>query len=1139
MVRQHGIKGLDRPLLADRFEPAKALRKAMGRLLWQRRLWRMASVAAWLLTVSALACLCFNALFFARFALSPAPLLVALQLSTAFAILGVVFVLVMAVRWWWHESLFRATADADALLDGDMLRNALDLAKLRDDEPFVSPLFARAAIWRAWQRWQSAATNGIAHRLTLPHRRHAALSWLLALPFAVVALLVTMRSGVSVPAFIALYRDAQAVLAFERHGKLRLQLSDADGVVLKGTSVTVTAEAEGGKATLVRLRWETPKGTHWLVMQPVGDNRFAAELVVTESGKLQAICGRIKSPSVSLLAVLPPRISEWLVSVEPPDYAGLPAESFAELPSPLRLLKGTKVTVTATASSVLSDAQLFCEPKTSADVATDGQQVTVRFTVRQPFHWRLRLRDRYGFDGLTSWQRVEVQPDDPPKVAVLTGVKAVVAGGFAPLTVRAEDDFGVRQLALQFAVGEPNRPPSRWQTVTLPIPTGTMVEQSLALPVPVTAVGKSFWVRGRAEDNDAVSGPKVGVSAWLELPIRAPDELLGTPDEWLRRLRQLEAWLQQRDWQTAQTQVERWQQWWQEQWQQAQWANQPLPQAWLQEWLQHLTEHLRRRDLTAALNELWQMQRALERAMGEERLTELAQEAARLRAMQESLLRSLQRGTPPTSLAASQEQLADRTERLRQALQDEAKRWADLGNADIAFQLRDAAKVLAQRPTAEAMRQAAAAMRQEQTAIAQSKGNDALSDLRELEERLTSPTQNPLAQLYRQERNLLAQLLEQTERLRRDQANLRQQTETSASQQVGKSANEGRRAEQPSIRTPATSVNPLSPPMPPSWGEVERLTPERPQPSPSAQRHPPNLPEQQRQLRQRAEGLRHPLQEAMERVPQLPPETPHRLQDAIEQMDQAEQALRQNERQRASQSQRRAEEALQQLSEVLRQALQSEQGSLSQRMGAGENEAMALARRQTQLLRRTQQLHARRQQGQRPNPSELQAMGAEEGSIRQALSRMEGFFGEALPPELRQRMGQAQEWLQWLEQNLPQGETGQETQGRQQRVLETLLQLAQALSGQQGNQQGQQRQQQQQQIAGQMPAMPDINWGRFIEHGPPMRQVPEALQGAKGGAAFVERAKPINPPPPSPLSVPRLAVPPAYRDAVQKYQRRK
>lgn len=1129
MVRQHGTKGIDRLSLADRFEPAKALRKAMKRLMWQRRLWRMASAIAWLLAVSALACLLFNALFLARFAFSPALLLAALQLSTALAILGVTVVLVTAVRWWWHESLFRATADADALLDGDMLRNALDLAKLRDEEPFVSSLFAQVAIWRAWERWQSAATNGIAHRLTLPYRRHTALSWLFALPLAAVALLVTMRNGVSVTALIALYRDAQAVLAFERHGKLRLHLSDADGVVLKGTSVMVTVEAEGGKATLVRLRWQTPKGTRWLAMRPVGNNRFVAQLVVTESGKLQAVCGRIKSPSVSLLAVLPPHIEEWLVSVEPPDYAGLPAESFAEPPLRLRSLKGTKVTVTATASSVLSDVQLLGEPKTFADVAADGRQVTIRFTLRQPFRWRLRLRDRYGFEGLTSWQRVEIQPDDPPKVAVLTGVKAVVAGGFAPLTVRAEDDFGVRQLALQFALGEPRRPPSRWQTIPLPIPTGTMVEQSLALPVPVTAVGKVLWLRGKAEDNDAVSGPKVAVSAWLELPIRTPDELLGTPDEWLRRLRQLEAWLQHRHWQVAQTEVERWQRWWREQWQQAQWANQPLPQAWLQEWLQHLMEHLQRRDLTTALNELWQMQRALERAMGEERLTELAQEAARLRAMQESLLRSLQRGTPPTSLATSQEQLADRTEQLRQALQDEAKRWADLGNADVALQLRDAAKVLAQRPTAEAMRQAAAAMRQEQTAIAQSKGNDALSDLRELEERLTTPTQNPLAQLYRQERNLLAQLLEQTERLRLDQANLRQQTETSASGE--------QRAERPSLKTPATSVNPLSPPMPPSWSEVERLTPERPQPSPSPPRHPPTLPEQQRQLRQRAESLRTPLHEAMERIPQLPPETPHRLQDAVEQMSQAEQALRQNERQRASQSQRRAEEALQQLSEALRQALQSEQGSLSQRMGAGENEAMALARRQAQLLRRTQQLHAERERGQRLNLSELQAMGAEEGSIRRALSRMEGFFGEALPPELRQQMGQAQEWLQWLEQNLPQGETGQEAQGRQQRVLETLLQLAQALNGQQqGNQQGQQRQPQ---MAGQMPATPDINWGRFIEHGPPMRQVPEALQGTKGGAAFVERTKPINSPAPPPLSIPRLSVPPAYRDAVQKYQRRK
>jgi exonuclease VII large subunit len=170
-------------------------------------------------------------------------------------------------------------------------------------------------------------------------------------------------------------------------------------------------------------------------------------------------------------------------------------------------------------------------------------------------------------------------------------------------------------------------------------------------------------------------------------------------------------------------------------------------------------------------------------------------------------------------------------------------------------------------------------------------------------------------------------------------------------------------------------------------------------------------------------------------------------------------------------------------------------------------------------------------QGQTPSQMRLRQLGAEEGTIRNALSRMEGFFGDALPPELRQRMQQSSQHLRWLEQNLPEGRLGKDAQQRQQHVLETLLQLAQVLSGQQGNQQGQQQARQ-----GQTPSRPDINWGRFVEHGPPMRQVPEALQGAKGGASFAEPAKSISVPPPTPSTMLRPSVLPAYRDSVRKYQ---
>ncbi|MFN3422703.1 MAG: hypothetical protein ACK40X_13375, partial [Armatimonadota bacterium] len=462
--------------------------------------------------------------------------------------------------------------------------------------------------------------------------------------------------------------------------------------------------------------------------------------------------------------------------------------------------------------------------------------------------------------------------------------------------------------------------------------------------------------------------------------------------------------------------------------------------------------------------------------------------------------------------APAQQQLAERTKKFVNELDKEASRWESLNEPNIAFALQDAKRILEQRPTEQSMLQAKDAMEQELREIALVRTHEALTDLREVEERLTSPTQNPLAQLYRQERNLLAQLLEQTERLRRDQSSLRQETEKTLSSPAAKRSPERLSAEpeSPSSRLPDI----MSPPQPPSWGEVEKLSTEQRTSSQVTQRQ--SLADRQGQLRQRAQQMQRPLNEAMSAVPQLSPNALHSLQDAINNMSEATKLLQQPlSLQNAIHHQRSAEGALQRLAEALRQALMMEQGTATQRMGAGENEAASLAQRQAQLLRETQRLNRQQRQGQNPSPIRLRQLGAEEGAIRNALSRMEGFFGDALPPELRQRMQQSSQHLSWLERNLPEGRLGDDAQQRQREVLETLLQLAQILSGQQGNQQGQQQVRQ-----GQTPSQPDINWGRFVEHGPPMRQVPEALQGAKGGASFVEPRKTVNPP--APPSIPAL-----------------
>lgn len=1120
MVRTHRIQ------IAEKFEPAKAIRSVVASLAWQRRLWAFVAVASFGAILLAVAVFAFAAIQISAHKLSPLTILWLLRFVVAFCLLSAISVFGLGFRRLLRESFSNVAGEIDRVLGREDVRNALDLAKLHDDEPFVSSQFARFAIYRAWQNLKEANQNGLTNLLVLPKRRKALANLAFALPLLVLSFWLTHKQKISVSSLLSLYRDAQIALAFERQGRLYLSVQDGDKVVLKGSVVSVKAYARCDPYPLPRklsvwLECRFGEKTERMEMNREGENEFSATVEIHESTNLQAFSGKVKSNSVRIEAVPPPKIAEWLVTVEPPQYTNLQPETFIkERWQDLTVLKGSKVTIVATVTESLRDAHCLVG---ETQLTVDGRTIGWEGSVKEPISMKWRFVDKFGFEGETDWLAIGIQLDKPPKVALTAGMNPAMAGGFVPLTVIAEDDFGVSEISLQFGLGSEKQMPSNLQSAPLSIFPSPRVEQNLALPIPHDAAGKFLWLRAIAKDNDAVSGKKSASSQWLLVRIAEPENLVGTLQDWLERLRQWEGQLQKGDWQRTEQELSKWLQRWQEILQQAQWSETPITHHWLADWLAHWQEHLKQRDLQSALSELWRMQKAIERALAEQRLAELAQEISALRGQQEAIHDALRRQARPSTLTSKQSQLLERTKDLVKALKGEAERWEKLEEPTVAFALEDVAKILEQRPTERAMQQGQTAMEQDLREMALLRTHEALTDLREAEKRLNSPTQSPLAQLYRRERNLLAQLLEQTERLRRDQSNLRQETEKSLT------------SPRPQFSSPQ-NLNPKSPmpnaqvfnapPPPPKWEEVEKLPSQQ-----TFQATPQSFFGRQQSLRHRAEQMRRPLSEALKAIPQLSPDAQHQLQDAILQMSEAEKSLQLPNAQNAVEHQRKAESSLQQLAENLRKALMSEHGNATQRMGAGENEAMALAQRQAQLLRETQRLHQLQRQGQMPSPMRLRQMGAEEGSIRDALNRMEGFFGDALPPELRQRMQQSTQNLGWLEKNLPEGQIGEWAQQRQKQVLETLLELARILSGLQGNHQGKQQARQ-----SQNPTQPDINWGRFVEHGPPMRQVPEALQGAKGGASFVEPSKGTSAPT-APIVVPRFPILPAYRDAIQKFQR--
>lgn len=1121
--------------IGERFEIARALLKAVKELTWKRRFWTLlAALGLLAASVSSVLTALATLVHFAEI-LSPPIFARLFQFGLVLGAILVVLSLWVGVSWLLKERMNLVVRAIDEIFGGETFRNALDLTELRDDDPFVSPQFARIAIAMAWRKWQDAKGEGVVSSLTALHRKRTFAILPPALTLLALAFWSIHLGQLSV--LLELYRDAQKFWAFERHGKLVLSViwggnqKSGEAVVLKGSSVFARVKASSNLPLPQRLEvWLIRQGdgkVERLRMNRIGDGEFGARITVSENCILRAVSSKVKSNLVKLQVVGVPRISEWLITVEPPDYSNLPPETFSLSKwQPLTVLRGSKVTLLGRATEALVevhpkfDGSSLSAPNPNFSV----EDRTIRWTgvILKPFRVKLRLVDKFGFSGETEGLTIKIRPDNPPKVLVLANSDSAMAGGFAPLTVRAEDDFGVSELTLQFDLSEEKQIPLSPRSIPLDIVPSPQVEQALVLPIPAHAAGKILWVRAIARDNDAVFGAKSSVSKWLTIRIRKPEEFAGTIQEWLERLKAWEDWLQRGEWTKTREELSRWLQRWRELIQQAQWSETPLPHQWLANWLSHWQGHLRQKDLESALQELWQMQRMLERSIAEEKLAELAQRASALRAQQETICYALRHHARLSSLEASQRRVAELTGEFVEELGKEARHWEQLNEPSVAFALRDVLRILEDRPTEQVMRQAQRSMKQELREIALLRAQEALTDLREAEKRLTSSTQSPFAQLYRRERNLLAQLLEQTERLRRDQKALREETEKSL-------LSLGQSTSAPS--KPATTDFSI-PPSPPAWEEVEKLSGKPEATFGELQR---SLVERQEQLLRQAESMRRPLSEAIQAVPQLPPYAFHHFQEATAQMSRAAEALRQGTseliRQRTVRHQQSAEDSLRRLAENLRQVLKVDRGTITQQVGAGENEAMALARQQAQILRETQILHRQQLKGQTLSQKKSRQLGAEEGSIRHALGRTEGFFGDVLPPELRQRVYQSLQHLQWLERNLPQGKLDGDSQRRQQYVLETLLRLAEVLSGQQGNRQGQQRI-----YRGQIPSYPDINWGQFVEHGPPMRQVPEALQGSKGGASFVEPAKGTSIPPKQ-LTILRPSILPAYRDAVLRYWR--
>lgn len=246
---------------------------------------------------------------------------------------------------------------------------------------------------------------------------------------------------------------------------------------------------------------------------PDGLARLAGRLDVGPPTRIDAPLRKSEKPRPAPLGLL-----DLAVTVQPPEYTGIPAETHTDGYESLRVIKGTQITV----RGKQTDGARALLTVSGRDAIGLGEgEFEAGFAALEDLGWGLRasLGDRSVAAGPFE---VRVLPDRAPTVRVRDPGRDLVLDFARPvrLEIAASDDFGLSAVELQYRRGR-----GKWQALPLGSGGREFTSASLWDITPLNlGPGQVLEYRAIARDNDEISGPKSAVSRTYMIKLAPPPE---------------------------------------------------------------------------------------------------------------------------------------------------------------------------------------------------------------------------------------------------------------------------------------------------------------------------------------------------------------------------------------------------------------------------------------------------------------------------------------------------------------------------------------------------------------------------------------------------------------------------------------
>ena len=296
--------------------------------------------------------------------------------------------------------------------------------------------------------------------------------------------------------------------------------------VVRGSTVTIHAAASGAlpKSMELLLRSGTAddreKGPEERVpMDAIGSGRFSATIQdLQKSFQYRAVAGSFSSPSYAIEAIDPPEIGNLKLTLYPPHYTGLPAQTLSG--GNVEGMRGSTIRLEAASTKELVKGKILIDEGKEVPLKINGRTLQGNLVLFQSQRYRILVEDTLGFRNAPISYEIRVRPDGFPVVEILKPAEDLEVNGDETLALEfsGRDDFGVQEVNLAIRIGD--------RQEKLPI----LKEGNKRL----IARERFNWELGKLGlregeeavyhleilDNDTVSGPKMGTSRALRLRLK-------------------------------------------------------------------------------------------------------------------------------------------------------------------------------------------------------------------------------------------------------------------------------------------------------------------------------------------------------------------------------------------------------------------------------------------------------------------------------------------------------------------------------------------------------------------------------------------------------------------------------------------